>query len=89
VERCPKVYHLIAGSKNGLMAQKLGGLITYLFFTIYCHERCKERVSIKRARELHIKNKARNLKNDIPNSTCQQTDLYYLKEQKCRSFAII
>jgi len=48
------VYHLIARSPNGLMAQILGGLITYLLLAIYCHEEHKEKVSIQRVRELRI-----------------------------------
>lgn len=47
-----KVYHLIARSKYGLMAQILGGLITYLLMAIYCREQFNEKVSIKRVREL-------------------------------------
>lgn len=50
-----KVYHLIARSSYGLMAQMLGGLITYLTLAIYCYEQHNERVSIKRVRELRIK----------------------------------
>lgn len=50
-----KVYHLIARSQYGLMAQMLGGLITYLLLAIYCHEQHNERVSIRRVRELRIK----------------------------------
>ena len=85
-----KVYHLITRSKRGLMAQILGGLITYLLLAIYCHEHYKEKVSIKRVRELRIKihNEVRNLEYDLPNLTCQQTGLYNLKEQQWRSFAI-
>jgi len=49
------VYHVIARSPYGLMAQILGGLITYLLLAIYCHEEHKERVSITRVRELRIK----------------------------------
>jgi len=47
-----KVYHLIARSEYGLMAQILGGLITYLLMAIYCREQFDEKVSIKRIREL-------------------------------------
>ena len=36
------------------MVQILGGLITYLLLAIYCQENYKERVSIKRVRELRI-----------------------------------
>jgi len=61
-----KVYPLIARSKYGLMVQILGGLITYLLLTIYCHEQYSEKVSIKRVRELRIKiqNEARRLDYD-------------------------
>jgi hypothetical protein len=47
-----KVYHLIARSEYGLMVQILGGLISYLLMTIYCHEQFNETVSIKRIRQL-------------------------------------
>lgn len=47
-----KVYHLIAHSKYGLMVQILGGLITYLLMSIYCHKQYNEKVSIKRVRQL-------------------------------------
>ena len=50
-----KVYHLIARSEHGLMVQILAGLITYLLLAIYCHRQFKERVSIKRVRQLRIK----------------------------------
>ena len=85
-----KVYHLTARSKHGLMAQILGGLITYLLLAIYCHEHYKEKVSIKRVRELRIKiqNEARNLENEPHDPPCQQTGSHNLKEQKWRSFAI-
>lgn len=58
-----KVYHLIARSQYGFMVQILAGLITYLLLAIYCHNNFKEKVSIKRVRELRIKinNEARNL----------------------------
>lgn len=49
------VYHLIARSPYGLMAQMLGGLITYLLLAQYCHEKHGESVNIKRVRELRIK----------------------------------
>ena len=49
-----KVYHLIARSEHGLMVQILAGLITYLLLAIYCHRQFKERVSIKRVRQLRI-----------------------------------
>lgn len=85
-----KVYHLLARTKRGLMAQILGGLITYLLLAIYCHEHYQEKVSIKRVRELRIKiqNEARNLKNDQSTPSCQQAGLSNLKEQQSRSYAI-
>ncbi|MDT8448520.1 MAG: transposase, partial [bacterium] len=49
------VYHLIARTPHGLMAQILGGLITYLLLAIYCHEEHNEKVNINRVRELRIK----------------------------------
>ena len=48
------VYHGIARSAHGLMAQMLGGLITYLLLAIYCYEEHNERVSITRVWELRI-----------------------------------
>ncbi len=50
-----KVYHLIARSEYGLMVQIIAGLITYLLLAIYCHEQHREKVSIKRVRELRFK----------------------------------
>jgi hypothetical protein len=50
-----KVYHLIARTEYGLMVQILSGLITYLLLAIYCHNHYREKVSIKRVRELRIK----------------------------------
>lgn len=49
-----RVYHLIARSPYGLMVQILSGLITYLLLAIYCHEQYREKVSIKRVRQLRI-----------------------------------
>lgn len=49
------VYHVVARTAHGLMAQILGGLITYLLLAIYCHEEHNERVNICRVRELRIK----------------------------------
>ncbi|MCP3872906.1 MAG: IS4 family transposase [Desulfobacteraceae bacterium] len=68
-----KVYHLIARSKYGLMVQILGGLISYLLMSIYCHEQFNETVSIKRIRqlriniqnELRVSNRDTNLKNMV------------------------
>lgn len=50
-----RVYHLIARSRYGLMVQILAGLITYLLLAIFCHEQYREKVSIKRVRQLRIK----------------------------------
>ncbi len=85
-----KVYHLIARSEHGLMAQILGGLITYLLLAIYCYNHHKEKVSIKRVRELRIKiqNEARNLDSGLSTPVCHQADIHNLKEQQGRSFAI-
>lgn len=55
-----KVYHLIARSAHGLMAQILGGLITYLLLAIYCQEQHQEKVSLNRVRELRI-----NIRNEL------------------------
>lgn len=49
------VYHVVARTPHGLMAQILGGLITYLLLAIYCHEEHHEKVNITRVRELRIK----------------------------------
>ena len=64
-----KVYHLIARSQYGLMVQILAGLITYLLIAIYCHNNFKEKVSIKRVRELRIKIKNEIRKFDFDPST--------------------
>jgi hypothetical protein len=60
-----RVYHLIARSRYGLMVQILSGLITYLLLAIFCHEQYKEKVSIKRVRQLRIQiqNEARCIDN--------------------------
>jgi len=60
------------------MVQILGGLITYLLLTIYCHENHNEPVSIKRVRELRIQ-----IQNELRNSYAS-TDLNFFKEQKQR-----
>lgn len=85
-----KVYHLIARSEHGLMAQILGGLITYLLLAIYCYNNHKEKVSIKRVRELRIKiqNEARDLDVDLPVPDGHQPETHNPKEQHGRSFAI-
>jgi hypothetical protein len=75
-----KLYHLIARSQYGLMVQILAGLITYLLFAIYCHKHYREKVSIKRVRELRIRiqNEVRNVENDLSGSLAfkNQKDLY-------------
>lgn len=73
-----KVYHLIARTRYGLMAQILAGLMAYLLLAIYCHNEFKENVSIKRVRQLrnHIRNAAlfnrtsEHLKSDRLNDCC-------------------
>ncbi len=47
-----RVYHIISRNPYGLAVQLLAGLITYLFLAIYCFEQFKEKVTIKRVREL-------------------------------------
>jgi hypothetical protein len=46
----------------------LGGLITYLLLAIYCHNEYKEKVSIKRVRELRtkIRNEAAMMEKHVP-----------------------
>ncbi len=61
-----KVYHLIARSPYGLMVQILAGLITYLLLAIHCHKHYREKVSIRRVRELRtvIENELRMVPDD-------------------------
>ena len=63
-----KVYHLIARTEYGLMVQILSGLITYLLLAIYCHNHYREKVSIKRVRELRIRiqNELRDFQQKAP-----------------------
>jgi len=63
-----RVYHLIARSRYGLMVQILSGLITYLLLAIFCHAQYREKVSIKRVRQLRIQiqNEARCIDNLDP-----------------------
>ena len=70
-----KVYHLIARSRYGLMVQIYAGLITYLLLSIYCQQVHKERVSIKRVRELRIQ-----IQNELRESGSSMDD-YFFKEQ--------
>jgi hypothetical protein len=66
------VYHLVARTPHGLMAQILGGLITYLLLAIYCHEEHHEKVNITRVRELRIK-----IRNELAEMMreCVETDV--------------
>jgi len=79
-----KVYHLIARTEYGLMVQILSGLITYLLLAIYCHKHYREKVSIKRVRELRIKiqNEVRHSEERYPMAsdfTEQGSDVLYAK----------
>jgi hypothetical protein len=73
-----RVYHLIARSQYGFMVQIIAGLITYLLLSIYCQKHYRERVSIKRVRELLIKiqNEARGLDYNEIDIHEQLTHLY-------------
>jgi len=71
-----RVYHLIVRSKHGLMAQILGGLITYLLLAIYCHNNYGEPVTNKRVRELRIQ-----IQNELRGSY-ETIDSNVFKEQK-------
>jgi hypothetical protein len=51
-KRHMRVYHIISRNPYGLAVQLLAGLITYLLLAIYCFEQFKEKVTIKRVREL-------------------------------------
>lgn len=79
-----KVYHLIARSEYGLMVQILAGLITYLLLAIYCYEQFKEKVSIKRVRELRIE-----LENELrdPDLAAQAPYSSILKELRSQAYA--
>lgn len=74
-----KVYHLIARSEHGLMVQILAGLITYLLIAIYCYEQHKEKVSIKRVRQLRIK-----IQNELRASSINAESSHDFKEQTNR-----
>ena len=79
-----KVYHLIARTEYGLMVQILSGLITYLLLAIYCHKHYREKVSIKRVRELRIKiqNEVRHAEERYPMASDfaeQGSDVLYAK----------
>jgi len=75
-----KVYHLIARSEYGLMVQILSGLITYLLLSIYCYEQYKEKVSIKRVRELQIK-----IQNELRYPMNHNGSTKYANELKCKN----
>ncbi len=70
-----KVYHLIARSEHGLMVQILAGLITYLLLAIYCHEQHKEKVSIKRVRQLRTQ-----IQNELRAAPSSTETAYDFKE---------
>jgi hypothetical protein len=70
-----KVYHLIARSEHGLMVQILAGLITYLLLAIYCHEQHKEKVSIKRVRQLRTQ-----IQNELKSAPSSTETAYNFKE---------
>ena len=59
---------------DGLMVRIYAGLITYLLLAIYCHDVHKERVSIKRVRELRIQ-----IQNELRESACSPEE-YFFKE---------
>ncbi len=77
-----KVYHLIARSRYGLMVQIYAGLITYLLLAMYCHETHKERVSIKRVRELRIQ-----IQNELRENDCSPDDYFFKKQYHPRLHA--
>jgi len=57
------------------MVQIYAGLITYLLLAIYCQKVHKERVSIKRVRELRIQ-----IQNELREAGSSADD-YFFKEQ--------
>lgn len=61
-----KVYHLLSRSEHGLLVQILSGLITYFLFSIYCNNCFKEKVSIRRIRQLrnHILNELMSVSDE-------------------------
>lgn len=71
-----KVYHIIARSRYGLTVQLLAGLITYLLLAIYCHNQYRERVSIKRVRQLRTK-----IRNELFCLQAARGDSQIFKEQ--------
>lgn len=77
-----KVYHLIARSQYGLMVQIYAGLITYLLLAIYCQEAHKERVSIKRVRELRIQ-----IQNELREAGSSSDDYFFKKQHHDRLYA--
>ncbi len=79
-----KVYHLISRSKYGLMVQMLAGLITYILLAIYCHDHHREKVSVKRLREISI-----NIHNEmsIEDIVNQTGAWYYQPSNKDQSHA--
>lgn len=79
-----KVYHLIARSSYGLMVQILSGLITYLLLAIYCHNHFKEKVSIRRVRQLRTQ-----IENELRCWPMDAGDQIYEKEQKLHNVSAI
>jgi len=79
-----KVYHLIARSSYSLLVQILSDLIAYLLLAIYCPNHLKEKVSIRRVRQLctQIENELRCWPNAAGN---QQFE----KEAKFQNFSAI
>lgn len=74
-----KVYHLIARSEHGLMVQIIAGLITYLLLAMYCHRKFKEKVCIKRVRQLRIK-----IQNELRAGCFEKPPDSNFKEQRLR-----
>ncbi|BBO72648.1 hypothetical protein DSCW_00650 [Desulfosarcina widdelii] len=79
-----KVYHLIARSSYGLMVQILSGLITYLLLAIYCHNHFKEKVSIRRVRQLRTQ-----IENELRCWPVDADHQRYEKEPKLQNVSAI
>ena len=75
-----KVYHLIARSSYGLMVQILAGLITYLLLAIYCHNKFKEKVSIRRVRQLRTQ-----IENELRCWPAASKNQQYEKDQSLKN----
>jgi len=70
-----KVYHLIAQSEHDLMVQIFAELITYLLLAIHCHEQNKEKVSIKRVRQLRTQ-----IQNELRTAPTSTETVHNFKE---------